>query len=149
MFWSLFIVGCLIIAGLGFYAGQLLYRLKRQNEQVSDLKRDRIEHIESSIQTIAFAMTSEQCEPSEGSIRLAVLLENYIQVTGQPINAENQYPFIFELYNKIKHMPTHEARKMFSKKEIRQMDKERLRYEAELKEKIIDEAVTLKNFGKN
>lgn len=146
MLWLLVAVGCLVIGGLSFYAGQLLFKLKAQNDKVAELKKQRTDYLVTSIKTIAFAMESEQCELSEGSIRIAVLLDNAKNLISEADPYQQKYPALFDLYSRIKHMPTHEARKHFSKKEIRDMDSERLKYEDELREKILTEVKRLKEF---
>ena len=71
---------------------------------------------------------------SEGCLRIVVLLDH------RPESVEydyaKDYPAMHEMYDKIKHMPTHENRKKFPKKKIREMDKEREGYEVSMKETI-------------
>jgi len=79
-------------------------------------------------------MQQEQCPLSEGCIRIAVLLDNLPKAGAEGF--EHRFPNIHEMYNKIKHMPTHEARKQFPKAEIRKLDKEREALEVELEQQI-------------
>jgi len=50
---------------------------------------------------------------------------------------ETTYPGVFEMYDEVKEMPTHEARKKYSKKEIFKMDTKRWRAEERLEAQIL------------
>lgn len=129
------IVGVSIIIALAFYANKLVRRLKQQKRIRRDAVQKRIDRIDESIVTIAKAMHQEQCPLSEGCLRVVVLLDH------RPDSVEydyaNDYPAMHEMYEKIKHMPTHENRKKFPKDKIREMDKEREGYEASMKDSIM------------
>ncbi|WP_404400929.1 DUF2489 domain-containing protein [Idiomarina seosinensis] len=128
-------IGVLIIIALALYANKLLRRLKKQNQLRRDAVQKRIDRIDESIVTIAKAMHQDQCPLSEGCLRIVVLLDH------RPDSVEydyaGDYPAMHEMYEKIKHMPTHENRKKFPKKKIREMDKEREGYESSMKDTII------------
>ncbi|MEL0633012.1 DUF2489 domain-containing protein [Pseudoalteromonas carrageenovora] len=138
-------VGAAIIAGLAFYAGQLLYKLsaqkkliaKTQAEQQKKLKKSRLERnakLADSIHLIARAMNEEQCEFSEGCLRIWVLMSQYAFEDERDLTV--QYPGIFEMYEVVKEMPTHDARKKYSKKEIFKQDTARWRAEEKLNDAI-------------
>ena len=125
------IAGSIIIAGLSFYLGRLLMQLKqiKQAQQQQITKRNN--KLSEDIYTIAWAMQEGQCDSSEGCLRIWVLLDHIIE---EPKGDNQQrYPGIFALYDKIKDLPTHNARKELPKKELRKMDAERLNYEQEFK----------------
>ena len=129
------LIGIAIIMALAFYATKLVRRLKYQNQLRDAAVQKRVDRIDESIITIAKAMQQEQCPLSEGCLRIVVLLDH------RPESVEydyaKDYPAMHEMYDKIKHMPTHENRKKFPKKKIREMDKEREGYEVELKDVIL------------
>ncbi len=138
-------VGAVIIAGLAFYAGQLLYKLRAQNKliakeqakQQQKLAKSRLERnvkLADSIHLIARAMEQEQCEFSEGSLRIWVLMSQYSFADESDLTL--RYPGIFAMYEVVKEMPTHEARKKYSKKEIFKQDTARWRAEEEHAEQI-------------
>jgi len=119
-------VGAVIIAGLAFYAGQLLYKLnaqkkliaQKQAEQHQKLKQSRLKRnakLADSIHLIARAMAEEQCEYSEGCLRIWVLMSQYAFEDERDLTLA--YPGIYKMYNVVKEMPTHDARKKYSKKE--------------------------------
>ncbi|TMN69490.1 MULTISPECIES: DUF2489 domain-containing protein [Pseudoalteromonas] len=131
-------VGAVIIAGLAFYAGQLLYKLsaqkkliaKEQAKQQAKLAQSRLERnakLADSIHLIARAMHQEQCEYSEGCLRIWVLMSQYSFADDDDLS--KRYPGIFAMYEVVKEMPTHDARKKYSKKEIFKQDTVRWRAE--------------------
>lgn len=146
--WALLLalLGIAVIAVLAFYAGRMLAQLRRQNDRQHQLITQRNERLQVSIVTIAKAMDQAQCELSEGALRLVVLLDH--RVDSQKPNYVAKYPGLHAMYERIKHMPTHEARKQYPKAEIRKLDKEREGYEKELAEAILNDVrQLLKDFA--
>lgn len=135
------ILGALVISGLAFYAGKLLFQLNAQNQERDAKLAKRNERATESIRVIALAMQQEQCDLSEGSIRISVLLDHIVHK--QPQDYRTRYPAIHDLYDRIKHMPTHDARKELGKKEVAKLDMQRWKHEAELKEAIETELPSL------
>ncbi|MDM7859353.1 DUF2489 domain-containing protein [Alteromonas sp. ASW11-36] len=135
-------LGLTIIAGLGFYAGKLLFQLKQQNERQQQARQTRIDNITQSIQTIAMAMEQQQCDFSEGAIRICNLLAA-IPVIPQP-DYPAMYPRIHQLYKEISHFPTHDARNALSKAERRKQDRERGQIEANHESAILKELQELR-----
>ena len=138
------IIGALVIVALGIYAGRLLYMLRRQKEQQKHIRDKRIASMQSSIQTIAFAMLQQQCDLSEGVIRICRLLEA-LPIAPLP-DFEAKYPAIHGLFHKVKEYPTHEIRNALSKTERRSQDKEREQFESEFESAILKEVEDLRNF---
>jgi hypothetical protein len=140
---ALVLIGVTIILALGIYAGRMLFLLKAQKNQQQTLREERITSMQSSIQTIAFAMQQQQCELSEGVIRICRLLE------AMPIEPHPDYvkafPATHKLFDLVKAYPTHEARKQFTKQAIRKQDKERQEFESQLESQIIKETDALRN----
>ncbi len=134
MLWVAMVFGGLIILGLSIYAGTLFSRLYKQKKLNAEGQTKRLDYIHESIATIALAMQQGQCILSEGCIRLVVLLDNLPDAELQGF--AKRFPNIHQLFDKIKHMPTHEARKEFPKKEIAKMDREREQLEIELEQGI-------------
>lgn len=139
------VVGALIIAGLAFYAGQLLWQVKTQRENMAkqqakakaELETKRAERnakLADNINLIARAMKEKQCEYSEGCLRVWVLMSQYSFETQRDLQTE--FSGIFKMYEEVKEMPTHDARKKYSKKEIFKMDSQRWRAEERLADEI-------------
>lgn len=146
-YWVLAVLGLGIIIALGWYAVSLLLRLRQQTQARDNAIQARVERIDESIITIAKAMQQEQCPLSEGCLRVVVLLDHRPEAV--KYDYAEDYPAMHEMYEKIKHMPTHESRKKFPKKKIREMDKERESYEHSMHDLIIaDVGKLLKEFPK-
>ncbi|AWL10523.1 uncharacterized protein HMF8227_00009 [Saliniradius amylolyticus] len=132
----------LIVLGLGFYAGKLLCQLRHQQQQRQQAEEKRKAYVHQSIQTIAKAVEQQQCGLSEASIRLCVLLDNLPDREEQ--DYARQFPALHDLYDRIKHMPTHDAWKALPKKERRKMELQQGQFEAELETAILKEAEQLR-----
>ena len=128
--WILLGLAGLIILALAFYAS-LLWRqvFQQQRKRQDEIDASNIRLLES-IRAIAMAMQQQQCSLSEGSIRLTVLLDHLVL----PDNPDfpQLYPAIHDMHERIKHMPTHEARKSYPRQTIENMDEEREGYEVEM-----------------
>ncbi|GLR71251.1 DUF2489 domain-containing protein [Agaribacter marinus] len=145
VYWILVIAGALIVIGLGIYAGRLLFLLQAQNNRQSAVRDKRIDTITDSVQTIAFAMQQQQCDLSEGVIRLWNLLEA-IPILPHP-NFQQHYPGVYELYSRIQHFPTLDARQALTKQQRREQDKEREQIESELASKVAVDVDKLRHFN--
>lgn len=139
MWYVLFGLGALIVAGLAFYLGQLLFQLRsqqqRQQQALLEHQKKQAEHQQyllDSILLIGKATLEQQCELSEAALRIWVLLENL-----QPDLAQAcRWPGLFAMYDCVKAMPTHDARKELDKKELRRQDHLRQQTEIEFKDAI-------------
>ncbi|WP_105188557.1 DUF2489 domain-containing protein [Pseudoalteromonas sp. T1lg48] len=136
------VIGALIIAGLAFYAGRLLWQVREQNQRLAKQQAEyaqkraaRNAKLSDSINLIAKAMKEGQCEYSEGCLRVWVLMSQH--TSAQELDLEVEYPGVFAMYEAVKDLPTHEARKKYSKKEIFKQDSARWRKEQELEEQIL------------
>ena len=137
----------IVIVPLGFYAGSLLYRLRVQQQNKAARLSERIANIVESIQTIAMAMEQQQCNLSEGCIRLYHLLEG-LPLADKP-DYKNHYSGVYALYHEVKDLPTHEARNALSKEERRSQDSHREELEAQLETRILVDVGKLKVFQAN
>lgn len=115
-------LGVILVVGLAFYAGQLLWQVKQQSIEKQEQTEKRHKYLTDSISLIAKAMKEEQCELSEGVLRVWVLLDHYNSEQEAPKDYPALYPGFAALYDVIKDMPTHEARKKQGKQERFKMD---------------------------
>jgi len=138
------IISALVVIGLSIYAGKLLFMLKMQNERQQAVRDERIASIQTSIQTIAFAMQQQQCDLSEGVIRICNLLDA-LPLNPLPDYAQ-MFPSTYALYEKVKAYPTHAARDNLLKSVRRAQDKQREQFESELESAILIETEALRNF---
>ncbi len=90
-----------------------------------------------SLRIIALACIQDQCEISEASIRIRMLISSIDHFEN------SEFPYTFELYEKIKHFKTHEARKAMKKQDRYNEDKLRFKMEEEFGEKIKEECEKL------
>jgi type II secretory pathway pseudopilin PulG len=138
------LVALSIVAGLAFYAGSLLFKLRAQQLQRNQKTLHRINNISESIQTIAKALDQQQCNLSEGCIRLFHLLEA-LPIKDKP-DFSQQFVGLYSLYDKVKSLPTHENRKAQSKIQTRQQDLQREELEAQFESQILSDVSKLKTF---
>ena len=122
----------------------MLARLKRQHDSQQQAIAARNERILESVRVIAHAVRDGQCDYSEGAIRLTNLLDA-LQIKGGRAFA-GEFPGLYGLYEKVKEMPTHEARRALKRNEVMKMDLERSGYEAELEAQILEDVARLKDF---
>lgn len=143
------VAGIVVIALLAAYAAQLFRQLakqKKQQQQSQLAHQQGLEHhdhkVLASVLLISRAMQAKQCDYSEGCWRLAVLLDSLKTSHG----LDQQFPAIFKLYNKIKHLTILDKRKQLPKKQRMQEDFQRLTLEAALYEEIVIELDLLQQY---
>ncbi|MCC4263396.1 DUF2489 domain-containing protein [Oceanimonas baumannii] len=135
------LAGGVIIVVLAVYAGILLARLRQQTQFRQQAITRRNERILESVRVIALAVKEDQCNLSEGAIRLTNLL-NALQFD-QPRNFAEDYPGLYDLYDRVKELPTHEARKQLKRNERMKQDLQRAGHEGELEATIKTEVERL------
>lgn len=142
---TLIIIGALIIAALAFYAGKLFWQLQQQRQQnqqqQQQLTAERKKYLTDSIVLICKAMLEHQCELSEGTLRLWVLLDHLVPERIPEPNTT--YTGLYQMYMVVKDMPTHESRNKQDKMLTKQQDKARLQAESDLKSAILADTQAL------
>ena len=116
---------------------------QRQQDELQYQQKlaDKRRYLTDSIILICRAMLEQQCELSEGALRVWVLLD-HLQPDRQP-DPVLSYPGLHQMYQVVKDMPTHEARKQQTKQQLFQQDKIRLNAEQELKQAILADSKAL------
>lgn len=132
----LLILAILVVLSMAGYAIYLMLRLRKQNAeqkallaQAKQAQKARFERIIDSIDVIVRAMLSEQCDFSEGVLRLKPLLD----VLGKQLS---QYPAMWALYQVVENMPILDERKALKRNERMKQDLLRQSKEVELEEQI-------------
>ena len=125
----LLLVAVCIIVGMIGYATYLLLALQKQKKALQQARRNRINRIKESIEIIAKAMLNDDCNLSEGVLRLKMLLEP----VGMSIK---NHVTMLQLYEVVETMPTHEARNALKKNERMRLDLQRESAEATLEKNI-------------
>ncbi len=145
MMWiSLTVAGLIIILALGFYAGRLLFQLKQQNQRQQKARERRTVTIVESIQVIVKAMLQQQCELSEGAIRLCNLLDAL--PLSSPPDYSLQYPALYELFHKVSGFAILEARTKLPKSERMRQDIAREQIESEYESAVLKELPSLHSY---
>ncbi|MDK9430034.1 DUF2489 domain-containing protein [Gallibacterium anatis] len=126
----LLIVGCVIIISMASYLIWLLLAIKKQKRLLQQAYQQRMDRLLESIEIIAKAMLSDECNHSEGVLRLKPLLEAYGKIQ------LNAFPAMQELYLTVRDMPIKEERQALDKKERRKLDLTRESKEAKLEKQI-------------
>lgn len=136
-----------IIASLGYYAGTLLYKLKQQNTAREKVRLGRVDTISDSVIVISKAMLQQQCELSEGVIRIVRLLEA-LPISPQP-DFRSQYANIYALFVEVSGFAILEERKKLPKKERMAQDLKRGQLEAEFESKVLAELPAVISFSES
>lgn len=126
-FWI--ILAILILLSLAGYAFSLFWKLHEQKKQITQAKNERFLRVIESIEIIANAMLSEQCNFSEGVLRLKPLLD----VLGKKLA---NFSAMWALYQVVEDMPILDARKTLKRNERMKLDLDREAKEAELDTEI-------------
>lgn len=139
----LLVLAALIVLSLAGYAVFLWLKYRAQKAMLADVMAEakekheaRLTRIKESVDVIARAMISKQCDLSEGVLRLKPLLD----VLGHKLS---QYPAMWALYNVIESHPILADRKALKRNERMKLDLEREAKEAELETGIINECQQL------
>ncbi|WP_137165334.1 DUF2489 domain-containing protein [Salinimonas lutimaris] len=145
MLWTIaIIIALIIILALGVYAGRLLFMLKQQNARQAAARAGRTAKIKESVILIAKAMEQQQCELSEGAIRICNLL-NALPLASPP-DFRQKFPHIHALFIAVSGFAVLEERKKLSKQEKRKQDTAREQIESEHESKVLDELPAIKSY---
>ena len=136
MIWLFIVIALFFVTGLSLYAIRLLKQLKVQKELITKAKHERAIRLKESIDVIARAMQSGECNTSEGVIRLTMLLRPF----GKNLST---YPAMANLYEVVRDMPTHDARKLLDKRERMRLDLDRKSAEVQFEQDIKKELYIL------
>jgi hypothetical protein len=126
----LLVAAIIIVAGLASYAVLLLLALRKQKQKMAAARQKQADFTYDSVRIIAKAMLNNDCNLSEGVIRLNALLP------GLKPKALDNYPAMQQLYSVVMDMPTHEARRALVKNQRMRLDLTRESAEVELEQKI-------------
>ena len=136
MIWLFIVIALFFVTGLSLYAIRLLKQLKVQKELITKAKHERAIRLKESIDVIARAMQSGECNTSEGVIRLTMLLRPF----GKNLST---YPAMANLYEVVRDMPTHDARKLLDKRARMRLDLDRESVEVQFEHDIKKELYIL------
>ena len=139
----LIFIAAIILLALSCVAAYYWIKLKRvQNQQKAQIAQnqkawlDRQQELAADIRFIANSMLQEQCEITEGCMRLKVLMDHLDQDLAQ----KTEFQTLQFYYQQTQNMPHHEAYKALNRKEQFSQDKKRFALEDKYREQILIEA---------
>lgn len=142
----LFVLATLIILSMAGYAIYLFRKIKQKNQFVRNAQRARRLGLIESIEIIAKAMQTEQCDLSEGVIRLKYLLEalGHYRLS--------HYSAMWALFEVVGEMPILHGRKNLKRNERMKLDLEReaaeIEYEVAIRQEISQLLTDIEQFKK-
>jgi hypothetical protein len=122
----------------------MLFLLKQQKARQEATRQSRVENITESLVLIAKAMEQQQCDLSEGVIRIVNLL-NALPIVEQP-DYKTKYPHIYALFTEVSGFAILEERQKLSKAERRKQDIAREQIESEYESKVLSELPALQTY---
>lgn len=132
----LIILAVLILLSMAGYAISLMLKLRHQQRHLKQAQTARYLNVIESIELIIKAMQQEQCDLSEGVLRLKALLA----VLGKNLN---RYVAMWALFELVESMPILDERAKLKRNERMKQDLAREAKEAELSEQIQTELTQL------
>lgn len=150
----LLILASLIIFALASYAFHLKRQIKineREAKEKDEAERKlaqknlnkRNHNIIGDIRFIAQSILTDQCEITEGVLRIHHLAD----ALDTDIMQQDQFSTLHNHFNACKSMAIKEAYKALSKKQRFQQDKQRYRLEQDNKEQVLKEAQLIKEYS--
>jgi len=142
-------IAFVIIAALSGVAMYYVWQVKKQNDglkqQQAEQKkawREKKETLAKDIKFIAQAMVQEQCEITEGCLRIKVLMDHL----DTDLQHKPEFKTIQHMFSLTSGMPTHQAYKDLSAKDRFKLDKQRYQYEDQFKDDVLAEAKQLMKY---
>ncbi|MGO1502584.1 MAG: DUF2489 domain-containing protein [Marinobacter sp.] len=142
--WSLIVAGAIaIVVLLGFIRRQMTMlsegRMRKQKAEAFQAKRR--QDMIDSIRVIAMAIEEKQVEYSEGCLRIKGLLDH----VAPELMEKPPYRVFMEVYEQLRHMPTHQARQDTEARFVAKMDKERFAVEKHHEDEIRRAATAIRH----
>lgn len=136
---ALFAVLAIIVLGLSIYLGNLYSRLRSQRatldkalKQANLAWEERDKDIRSSLRTLALVIIQEQCEPTEGCIRIKKLVDEI-----ESLKDRDELSVFHDMYEEVKEFAILQDYKDLSAQEKFRQDNKRFaieeKYAARLK----------------
>jgi len=142
--WSLIITGAIaIVVLLGFIRRQtvILSDNRKRQQKADAFQARRRQDMIDSIRVIAMAIEENQVEYSEACLRIKGLLDH----VEPALMGKAPYRVFMEVYEQLRHMPTHQARQDTEARFVEKMDKERFSVEKRHADEIRRAATAIRN----
>jgi hypothetical protein len=98
--------------------------------------------LHESLSVLVRCVLEDQIELSEACIRIKVLLDNF----DPSLHRDEQLSIFWDMYDRMAHMPTHEARKATNKRFVSKLDSQRFELERKHREEILAAARYLQKY---
>ncbi|WP_426416412.1 DUF2489 domain-containing protein [Aestuariirhabdus sp. LZHN29] len=139
-FTQLFVLlGTLLIIGLSIYAIVLWRQVYINTRRIQELQQEQRQNLLDAINVISRSMTQDELNPTEGCIRLKLLLEKL----DPELLLSPEYKVIEQMYERSREFATHQARNALSAPEKLLQDQAREALENELKLEVRNAAEAL------
>ena len=138
-------IGLVIIAGLAAYAYTLRKEVLRRQAFREEEERRARENCLENLEIVASSLLQEQVDVTEASWRCKVLLE----ILDPSLMERAAFRPFGEVYDRTRHLSTHQARRALTPKERFKEDRERLAVEEELREAVLVAAGAVLEFRRN
>jgi len=146
----IFLVLAFFVLGLSIYLGILFGRVRLQKKSILALKaldarksQEREISILESIEIISKGVIQDQCEISEGCLRIKKLKDQLVF-----LNEDLDLEVFDKMYEEIEGFDILEARKTLSNQERFNQDKKRFKVENEYKDRIKEACIPLLSYVK-
>ena len=147
----IFSVMGLIVLSLSVYFGILAGKVNIQKKQIEKATKEAVEKahkrelsILESIEIISKGVIQDQCEISEGCLRIKNLKDQL-----EYFSTDLDLSSFDQMYSEIEQFATLEARKALSKQERFDQDKKRFKVESEYEDKIKEASKNLLDYVQN
>ncbi len=149
MYWALIFIAAAILITLSVVAGYYLLKVKKAKRQQKQNTQENLqawtgkqEELAADIRFIANSMLQQQCEITEGCLRLKVLMDRL----DENLQHQAQFKTIQLHYQKTSDMPHHQAYKALTKKQQFKQDQLRFQLEEQHRQQVLVEAKSLADF---
>lgn len=147
---QIYIPFIIIIIALVIYLAIIVFKIKNQKARNKELHRilddfnaETKENARESIRIICLAVIQDQCELSEGCIRIRNLLEYFPET-----KFKTEYSVIFKFYEEIKSFATHDNYKNLKLSEQFKQDKQRSKIEGKHEDDFKQSIANLRDYLK-
>ncbi|MCL6416451.1 DUF2489 domain-containing protein [Aestuariirhabdus sp. Z084] len=137
------LLGTLMILGLSVYAIYLWRQVFRNNRRILELQQEQRAKLLEAITVISTTMSRGELNPTEGCIRLKVLLEKL----DPELLQSPEYKVIEQMYDRSREFATHQTRKALPATERLLQDQAREALEAELKQEVQNAVLALQRLA--
>ncbi|RRJ84048.1 DUF2489 domain-containing protein [Aestuariirhabdus litorea] len=137
------LLGTLVIIGLSIYACYLWRQVYLNTRRIRELQQQQRQQLMEAIQIISLSMERQELNPTEGCIRLKVLLEKL----DPELLQSPEYRVIEQIYERSRGFATHQARRALPSQERRHQDEAREALEAELKQEVHNAVLALRGLA--